>query len=84
MRRILHLERQFDSTDALKALKQGMRVRFIYWPDSYYIEYSGNELVAHPDELREFLVANPMTLPSMLVSICYANEWELYTGTIQP
>jgi len=79
MKRILHLERQFDSMDALQALKQGLKVRFTYWPSDHYIEYTKNsEMKAHPETLSEYLERNPMRLIEMLTDWCYTSGWELY------
>jgi hypothetical protein len=79
MKRLLKLEPQFNSMTALEALKDGRKVRFVYWPSTYYIQYTlEGQLQATPDDLGEYLLDNPLRLTEMLVSGCYVGNWELY------
>ena len=79
MKRILKLPIQFNGLQALEALNDGRKVRFVFWPSSYYIQYvQGGQLQATPDDLGEYLLENPLRLTEMLVNSCYVNNWEQY------
>ena len=79
MKRILKLPIQFSGMQALEALKDGRKVRFVFWPSSYYIQYTqGGQLQATPDDLGEYLLENPLRLTEMLVESCYIPNWEQY------
>ena len=80
---ILKLPIQFTGLQALEALKDGRKVRFVFWPSSYYIQYSKDgQLQATPDDLGDYLLENPLRLTEMLVNSCYINNWEEYTESL--
>lgn len=80
---ILKLPIQFTGLQALEALKNGRKVRFVFWPSSYYIQYSKDgQLQATPDDLGDYLLENPLRLTEMLINSCYINNWEEYTESL--
>lgn len=83
MKPILKLPIQFTGLQALEALKNGRKVRFVFWPSSYYIQYSKDgQLQATPDDLGDYLLENPLRLTEMLINSCYINNWEEYTESL--